>query len=377
MTVEQGLIVIGDVSGYTEFIATTELEHSREILAELLGTLCECAPGNLRVAQIEGDAVFWLSDDHGLGLADCLKEKFVEFHRRLRFMTLATTCDCRACVAVSSLTVKFVVHRGEYVQQRIGGSDHFVGSDIVLAHRLVKNTVPSHEYILLTAAALAAVDGKGSVAHQEEIEHLGTIPCVYIELASLRDRVLAERTAHLGSHEARVCFERSFPVSPERMRQAMRDESLHGLGEHFGLFEDPQGLEGDADHGSGRASSLSRAGMTHVVERKGARGTARGQEMHCHHRADGMGPILRVIRSDRDPTGSRTTIHVIHETETFYVTQSLSATASGCDLELRYLFEPFDDPTVGAPDGFAEVLREQFDRLAALVAPVRASESPR
>ncbi|MGH2473555.1 MAG: hypothetical protein ACRDG6_14400 [Candidatus Limnocylindria bacterium] len=53
MTVDHGLIVLGDVSGYTEFIATTELQHSREILAELLGTLCECAPGNLRVAQLE------------------------------------------------------------------------------------------------------------------------------------------------------------------------------------------------------------------------------------------------------------------------------------------------------------------------------------
>jgi hypothetical protein len=73
MTIDHGLIVIGDVSGYTEFIATTELEHSREILAELLGTLCECAPGNLRVAQLEGDAVFWLSDEQGADLTDCWK----------------------------------------------------------------------------------------------------------------------------------------------------------------------------------------------------------------------------------------------------------------------------------------------------------------
>ncbi len=56
MTVEHGLIVLADVSGYTEFIATTELEHSREILAELVGTLCECAPGDLTIAQIEGEA---------------------------------------------------------------------------------------------------------------------------------------------------------------------------------------------------------------------------------------------------------------------------------------------------------------------------------
>jgi hypothetical protein len=378
MTIDHGLIVIGDVSGYTEFIATTELEHSREILAELLGTLCECAPGSLRVAQLEGDAVFWLSDEQGgAGLTDCLKEKFVEFHRRVRFMTLATTCDCRACVAVGSLTLKFVVHRGEFVQQRVGGSDHFVGSDIVLAHRLLKNRVPSHEYILVTDAAHAAGATAGSVAHIEEVEHLGTIRCAYIELTSLRAQALAERTEHLGRDEAQMYFERSFAASPERIRLVMRDDSLQGFGEHFGLFEDPQGLEHEADRSNMGMPLVPRAGMKHVLERRGARGTAVGQEMHCHHRADGMGPVLRVIRSERDRNQSRTTIHVIHETETFYVTQFLSATPSGCHLELRYLFEPFNDPTVSAPDGLAEVLHEHFDRLAALAAPSRASEGHR
>jgi hypothetical protein len=359
MTVDRGLIVLGDVSGYTEFIATTELEHSREILAELLGTICECAPGNLRIAQLEGDAVFWLSDEHGEGLVECLKAKFVEFHRRLRFMTMATTCHCRACASVGSLTLKFVVHRGEYVQQRVGGSDHFVGSDIVLAHRLLKNTVPSHEYILLTEAALAAVAADGSVAHEEQIEYLGAIGCAYLELTSLRTRALAERTEHLERDEAQARFERYLPTSTEEIRRAMRDESLRGFGEHFGLLEDPQ--------------ELPQTGMKHELERRGARGTSVGQELHCHHRADGTGSILRVIRSERDPNQSRTTMHVLGETESFYVTQVLSATPGGCLLELRYVWDPLGDPTVRAPEGLAELIEPQLDRLAALAAPSRAT----
>src|SRR5881397_91741 len=63
MAVEHGFIVLGDVSGYGEFIAKTELDHSREILAELLSTLCECAPGRLSVAQLEGDAVLAADGD--------------------------------------------------------------------------------------------------------------------------------------------------------------------------------------------------------------------------------------------------------------------------------------------------------------------------
>lgn len=372
MATERGLIVLGDVSGYSEFIATTELNHSRQILAELLGTLCECAPGDLSIAQLEGDAVFWLCDKEAPGLADLLKEKFVEFHRRLRFMTLATTCPCRACASVGSLSVKFVVHRGSYVRQRVAGSDHFVGSDLVLAHRLLKNTVPSHEYILLTEAALAGVAADGSVPHEESVEHLGAVRCAYIELASLRERALAERTEHLERHEAQVCFERVFPVSLDQIRPAMHDESLQGITEHLELLEDPQGLEDQADH-SARTPFVPRTGMKHVIARRGARGTALGQETHCHHGADGKrGSLLRVIRTERDAAESRTTLHVFPPAvaaRDFYVTQILSATPTGCLLELRYAWEPIGDPAVRAPEWLPEYVQEQFDRLAAVVVP--------
>src|SRR5881397_3075953 len=44
----------------------------REILAELLSTLGECAPGTLSVAQLEGDAVFWLCGEDAPELVDLL-----------------------------------------------------------------------------------------------------------------------------------------------------------------------------------------------------------------------------------------------------------------------------------------------------------------
>ena len=366
--VERGFVVLGDVSGYGEFVASTELDHSREILGELLDTVCECATGTLTIAQLEGDAVFWLCEDDAVGLVDLLKEKFVEFHRRLRFMTLAATCPCRACVAVGSLTLKFVVHRGSWVRQRVAGHDHFVGDDLVLAHRLLKNSVPSHEYILLTESALAAVAADGAVAHQEHVEHHGPVRCAYIELSSLRAHALRERTEHLERNEAQSSVENSFPVSVAEIRRAMRDESLRGRGEHLELLEDPQGLEHEAG-GSARTPFVPRPGMMHVIARRGARGTPLGQETHCHHHA---GSLLRVIRSEHDATGSRTTLHVVPATAgsgDFYVTQIVSATATGCRVEFRHAWEPIGDPAVCVPEWLAEYNREMFDRLAALVGP--------
>ncbi len=365
--VERGFVVLGDVSGYGEFVATTELEHSREILGELLDTVCECAPGSLAIAQLEGDAVFWLCQDDAVGLVELLKEKFVEFHRRLRFMTLATTCPCRACVAVGSLTLKFVVHRGSWVRQRVAGHDHFVGDDLVLAHRLLKNSVPSHEYILLTETALAAVAVDRAVAHQEHVEHHGPVRCAYLELSALRSHALKERTDHLERPEAQSSVERSFPVPVAEIRRAMRDASMRGRGEHLELLEDPQGLEQKAG-GSARTPFVPRPGMKHVIARRGARGTPLGQETHCHHHA---GSLLRVIRCEHDVTGSRTTLHVIPATvgsSDFYVTQIVSATPTGCLVELRHAWEPIGDPATRVPEWLADYNQEQFDRLAAVVA---------
>ena len=53
-------VLFADISGYTAFVADTELEHSREILNELLETLVRGLAEHLRIGQIEGDAIFAL-----------------------------------------------------------------------------------------------------------------------------------------------------------------------------------------------------------------------------------------------------------------------------------------------------------------------------
>jgi hypothetical protein len=109
--------------------------------------------------------------------------------------------------------------------------------------------------------------------------------------------------------------------------------------------------------------------MMHVIARRGARGTPLGQETHCHHHA---GSLLRVIRSEHDVTGSRTTLHVVPATVgsgDFYVTQVVSPTATGCLVEFRHAWEPIGDPATRVPEWLDEYNREMFDRLAAIVAP--------
>src|SRR5207245_1854495 len=170
-----------------------------------------------------------------------------------------TTCPCRACASVGALTLKLVVHSGSWVRQRVAGNDHFVGDDLVLAHRLLKNSVPSHEYILLTDVALRALGTEGATPHEEHVEHHGVIRCGYIDLSELRIRALTERTDHLDRGEAQWLDERELPVSIARARDVVRQDALVGWrGEHFQLLEGPAS-SGDQGAAGSRTSGVDAA----------------------------------------------------------------------------------------------------------------------
>jgi hypothetical protein len=53
-----GYLVIADISGYTSFVARTELEHSQEILTELLELLMARFQPLMTISKLEGGAVF-------------------------------------------------------------------------------------------------------------------------------------------------------------------------------------------------------------------------------------------------------------------------------------------------------------------------------
>ena len=55
---QTGYLVLADISGYTSFVAQTEIEHADMALAFLLETIVEKLSNLLTISQLEGDAVF-------------------------------------------------------------------------------------------------------------------------------------------------------------------------------------------------------------------------------------------------------------------------------------------------------------------------------
>lgn len=58
-------LVLADISGYTSFVAMTEIEHADLALSFLLETIIEKLSSLLSISKLEGDAVFaYIAEQH-------------------------------------------------------------------------------------------------------------------------------------------------------------------------------------------------------------------------------------------------------------------------------------------------------------------------
>ena len=54
-----GLLLIPDISGFTQFVSEVEISHSKHIVSELLELLIDSNKLNLDLCEVEGDALFY------------------------------------------------------------------------------------------------------------------------------------------------------------------------------------------------------------------------------------------------------------------------------------------------------------------------------
>jgi hypothetical protein len=190
---DDGLLVLADISGFTAFVTTTELEHGPPIIADLLGAVIRHLSPPLEIQEVEGDAVFALGPDRLLGsparVLDRLEDAFVAFRIRQREIEADDSCSCNACRTVGNLDLKIVAHHGRFLRQAVGARSQAAGTDVILAHQLLKNRWDARgAYLLLTEAAVrwAGLDPghAGLTPHTERYDHLGDVRCYVRDLAA-------------------------------------------------------------------------------------------------------------------------------------------------------------------------------------------------
>jgi hypothetical protein len=211
-------ILIPDISGYTEFLTQTELDHSAHILSELLELLAGANTAELTLSEVEGDALLFYRKGKPIELALLIRQctaMFEIFHARLRIIERDSICPCGACQGASNLSLKFIVHYGPIKELRVSGFTKAAGVDMVIAHRLLKNKIDSSEYILITQKYLHTLGGDHFPSGltwlhaSEEYPAVGKVEYQYASLEPLKDNwpLLARRSEQvvaLGNNTLKV-----------------------------------------------------------------------------------------------------------------------------------------------------------------------------
>jgi hypothetical protein len=207
----EGYLLLADISGYTAFLTGTELEHADAIVHELTTLIRERLSPPMRFVKLEGDAVFCHADgatfEEGERLVELIESCYFGFWNRLVDMERETTCRCAACASIGTLDLKFVAHYGTYVIGSDGDRHDLAGPDVILVHRLLKNTVSGdggpRAYAFLTQPCLERMPRSFELpSHSESYEPLGETTGGVHDLKPVVARMREARRVYIGSEDA-------------------------------------------------------------------------------------------------------------------------------------------------------------------------------
>jgi hypothetical protein len=221
---ENGYLVLADISGFTSFLSTSELEHAHDILDSVLQVVVDCLVPPFTVLTVEGDAVFACARedtiDRGEFLLELFEMTYTAFRDRIETIRRHTTCQCAACNSVPTLDLKFIAHYGSYVARDLAGSFTLIGSDVNLVHRLLKNHVSEstgwHAYALLTEPVMQrlGVSPTDMRAIPEEYEHLGTVATYCMDMIPRYREIVDGRHTTLERDDAMMTAVIELPAPP-------------------------------------------------------------------------------------------------------------------------------------------------------------------
>jgi uncharacterized protein YndB with AHSA1/START domain len=223
---QQGFLIISDITGYSKYVNESELEHARDSLTALLNLLIRHTQSPLVISKLEGDAVFSYAPAGGFlqgqSLLDMIESTYASFRKALELMVINTTCTCNACRNLPNLDLKFFVHFGSYLTQKLGNFTELVGNDVNLVHRLAKNHIKEktgfNAYAAFTQSvmdALGLADFQNSLTpHRETFADVGEVQMYVHDMHKVWERLKNTVRIEVRPEEANIIQELEFPVPP-------------------------------------------------------------------------------------------------------------------------------------------------------------------
>ncbi|MBI2794397.1 MAG: DUF2652 domain-containing protein [Ignavibacteria bacterium] len=247
--VSKGYFVVADISGYTAFLTQSELDHAEVVLDILIKAQIELLYDPFVVNSFRGDGILAYvldnSGTYGLEFLHRLDEVYYNFTIQRETMYRNSTCPCQACRNIPTLDLKFFVHHGNFMLQKMGDREEMLGPDVIVVHRMMKNNVKEQTgvgaYTLLTDTALDALGLENLrsklIPYQDEYEHIGKINMYVYDLMQEYNNQRERRRIEVTSDTAQLTLEVTLPVTPMTawkflMDPSQRKEFLH-IESHF------------------------------------------------------------------------------------------------------------------------------------------------
>ncbi|MEW5938506.1 MAG: DUF2652 domain-containing protein [Chloroflexota bacterium] len=222
----KGFFVITDISGYTEYLTHSELEHAHEILQTLFDAQIKAIHHPFLISGFRGDAIFMYAPETNIlqpqSLLEAMENFYLVFMSTLEQMQYNTTCACRACKNMGLLDLKMCIHYGDYLVQKLAGREELLGADVILPHRMLKNSVIEktgvRSYALFSDTAAQKLNlleyCDHVIRHAETYEHLGEAPMCIHDLRPVWEREKEKRRFFISREEAWVMAERDTRFPP-------------------------------------------------------------------------------------------------------------------------------------------------------------------
>lgn len=221
---QYGYFIISDITGYTEYLSGSELDHAQDSLSKLLQLLVDHVQPPQILNRLEGDAVVSYIPANlmkiGQTLVDAIEGTYYDFRRARHLMEMNTTCRCAACRNIPNLDLKFFVHYGEYSIQKMAGREELIGKDVITVFRLTKNRVTEitnlKAYALYSQAAIEALDleslAKSFFHYTESYEHIGAIPVCIQNLPEQWEKVRELDQVRVNPEDSIITIEHDFDI---------------------------------------------------------------------------------------------------------------------------------------------------------------------
>jgi hypothetical protein len=196
MATGRALLLIADIGGYTEYMDfhRSILGHAEAATRRMLDKIVDAA-GGFDLIEIEGDAAFLSRDAEGLdgpATLSAVTRAAVAMHRAFhaeRRLVELNVCPCRSCTQTSALKLKFVAHVGDVATQTIKRRKKLVGVDVIYVHRLLKNSVETPEYLLVSEDLYRSGGTPSSELVMQEIgqdlEGIGRVQTYFSDVARI------------------------------------------------------------------------------------------------------------------------------------------------------------------------------------------------